>query len=102
MRDFVKVREVAGSIVVTLPQLILEPIGLRVGDRVLLEAAPPRRIMITKEGEAMQSTARLELEIDLLEKRKQSLSSDLKYKGLQYDKNMPCDDGMSDPDVAGL
>lgn len=50
----------------------------------------------------MQSTARLELEIELLEKKKQALDSDLKYKGLQHDKNIPCDEGMADPDLAGL
>ena len=102
MRELIKVREVAGSVVVALPQSILEPIGLKAGDRVLLEAAPPKRIVLTKEGATIQSTARLELEIELLEKKKQALNSDLKYKGLQYDKNMPCDEGMSDPDVAGL
>ena len=50
----------------------------------------------------MQSTARLELEIDALEKRRQALESDLAYKGRQHEKNMPCDDGMSDPDLALL
>ena len=50
----------------------------------------------------MQSTARLELEIDLLEKRRQALQSDLAHKRRQHDKSMPCDDGMSDPDVALL
>lgn len=97
-----KVREVAGSTVVTLPQAILDPVGLRVGDRVLVEAAPPRRIVVTKEGATMQSTARLELEIDLLQKRRQALESDLAYRGRQYEMNMPCDDDMSDPDVALL
>ena len=102
MRDILKVREVAGSVVVTLPKPILDPIGLRPGDRVLVEAAPPRRIVITKEGATMQSTARLELEIDLLEKRRQALESDLAYKKRQYDDSMPCEEGMSDPDVAVL
>ena len=50
----------------------------------------------------MQSTARLELDIDVLEKRRQALESDLTYKGRQCESNMPCDDGMSDPDVALL
>ena len=50
----------------------------------------------------MQSTARLELEIDVLEKRRQALESDLAYKGRQHEMSMPCDDGMSDPDVAIL
>ena len=102
MRDILKVREVAGSVVVTLPQPMLASIGLQPGDRVLVEAAPPRRIVITKEGATMQSTARLELEIDVLERRREALESDLAYKGRQHEANMPCDEGMSDPDVALL
>lgn len=50
----------------------------------------------------MTSTARIELEIDLLEKKKSAIDSDLKYKQEQYDKGMPCDEGMSDNDVAVL
>ncbi len=50
----------------------------------------------------MESTMRLEMEISLLTKRRQALESDLDHKRRQYDKNMPCDDGMSDPDVALL
>ena len=34
----------------------------------------------------MQSTARLELEIDVLERRRQALESDLAYKGRQQRK----------------
>ena len=93
MRDILKVREVAGSVVVTLPQPMLASIGLQPGDRVLVEAAPPRRIVITKEGATMQSTARLELEIDVLERRRTALESDLAYKICQHEKNMPCDEG---------
>lgn len=97
-----KIREVAGSFVVTLPHPILDPIGLRPGDRVIVEAAPPRRIVITKEGATMQSTTRLELEIDLLEKRRRALESDLAHKRRQHAESTPCDDGMADPDVALL
>ena len=102
MRDILKVREVAGSVVVTLPQPMLASVGLQPGDRVLVEATPPRRIVITKEGATMQSTARLELEIDVLERRRQALESDLAYKRRQHEENMPCDEGMSNPDVALL
>jgi antitoxin component of MazEF toxin-antitoxin module len=102
MREIVKVRMVAGSLVVSLPQPVLEPVGLKEGDRVILEAAPPRRLIITKEGKTMTSTQHLEMEIDLLEKKKTAIMSDLRYKEYQYEKNMPCDEGMSDPDVAIL
>lgn len=97
-----KLREVAGSVVATIPQEILSGAGLQTGDRVLVEAAPPKRILITKEGPIMQSSQRLQLEIDLLEKRLAAIQSDLQYKERQYNSNMACDEGMSDPDVAIL
>jgi antitoxin component of MazEF toxin-antitoxin module len=102
MREYVKIREAGGSAVVTLSPSILDAIGLRHGDRVLVEASPPRRILLTKEGDVMPSTARLELEIDLLLKRKRSIESDLAFKEKQYDKSRPCDAGMGDPEVAIL
>ena len=102
MRETVKVRSVAGSLVVSLPQSVLEPVGLKEGDRVIVEAAPPRRLVITKEGKTMTSTQHLEMEIDLLEKRKKATESDLRYKGRQYNGNMPCEPGMDDNDVAYL
>ena len=102
MREIVKVRMVAGSLVVSLPQSVLEPVGLREGDRVVVEAAPPRRLHITKEGNTMTSAQHLEMEIDLLEKKKTAIQSDLNYKERQYNSNMPCEEGMSDNDVATL
>ena len=88
--------------VVSLPQSVLEPVGLKAGDRVIVEAAPPRRLIITKEGATMTSTARIELEIELLERKKAAIDSGLSYKQEQYNKNMPCDEGMGDNDVAVL
>ena len=102
MREFVKIRTVAGSLVVSLPQSILEPVGLKEGDRVIVEAAPPRRLIITKEGTTMTSVQHLEMEIDLLEKKKIAMASDLRFKEYQYKHNMPCDEGMSDSAVAVL
>jgi antitoxin component of MazEF toxin-antitoxin module len=102
MKEFVKVRTVAGSVVVSLPQSVLAPVGIKAGDRVVVEAAPPRRLIITKEGETMTSTQRLELEIDLLEKKKKALASDLRYKERQYNSCMPCEEGMADNEIAIL
>ena len=100
MRETVKVRSVAGSLVVSLPQSVLEPVGLKEGDRVIVEAAPPRRIVITKEGKTMTSTQHLEMEIDLLEKKKTATESDLRYKEHQYNNNIPCEPGLDDQDIA--
>ena len=95
-----KVRSVAGSLVVSLPQSVLEPVGFKEGDRVVVEAAPPRRLIVTKEGVAMTSTEHLDMEIDLLEKKKKAIESDLRYKEHQYNKNIPCEPGLEESDTA--
>lgn len=50
----------------------------------------------------MPTATRLELEIDLLEKKKAAIESDLRCKIEQYNKNFPVDAGMSDNTVAQL
>ena len=50
----------------------------------------------------MPSTQKLELEIGVLESRKTAIESDLAYKREQHNSSMPCDEGMSDKNVAGL
>lgn len=50
----------------------------------------------------MSSTQRLELEINLLEKRKTALDSDLQYKERQDALDMPVEPEMRDRDVAAL
>jgi hypothetical protein len=102
MRETVKVRLVAGSVVVSLPSRVLEPLALAPGDRVILEALPPRRIILTKEGAPVPSLQLLELEIEVLEKKMKAIESDRRYKAEQYESNMPTDEGMEDPAVAIL
>jgi antitoxin component of MazEF toxin-antitoxin module len=58
MREILKLRVVAESVVVSLPQSVLEPAGLAAGDRVIVEAASPNRLIITKEGKTMTSSER--------------------------------------------
>lgn len=50
----------------------------------------------------MTSTARLVLEIDLLEKKKAAIDSDLAYKQEQHNKSMPCEREMADDDLVGV
>jgi|GEM_PF-4460066 len=50
----------------------------------------------------MTSTERLEREIDVLEKKKQAIESDLQYKERQYNQSMPTEEGMQDDEVALL
>lgn len=101
-RDILKVRKVGGTLVVTLTQGILDQIPLNEGDRVLIEALPPRRVLISKEEAVVPSTRRLELELELLEAQKQALDSDWKFKAYQHNHSMPCQEGMADQDVAML
>jgi antitoxin component of MazEF toxin-antitoxin module len=101
-RDIVKVRKVGGTLVVTLTQAVLEQIGFSEGDRVLVEAVPPRRIIISKEESKMPNTRRIELEIQALEAKQKAIESDIEYKIFQDNKSMPVDEGMNDPSVAEL
>jgi len=55
------------TLVVTLTQGVLEEVALAEGDRVLIEALPPRRILISKEVPNVPSTRRIELELQILE-----------------------------------
>jgi hypothetical protein len=50
----------------------------------------------------MTSTQRLELEIELLEKKKQAVESDLAYKQCQANLDMPTEQGMGDSSVVLL
>jgi bifunctional DNA-binding transcriptional regulator/antitoxin component of YhaV-PrlF toxin-antitoxin module len=102
MREIVKVRQVAGSVVVSLPTSILEGSGIKTGDRVLVEAAPPRRIIITKEGKTMTSTERLELEIDVREKKLRAVDSKQAYILEIYNNNDYLDAGAFGVEMRGL
>jgi antitoxin component of MazEF toxin-antitoxin module len=99
MRALVKLRKVGDSLVVSLPQAVLRPLGLEPGDQLIVEAAPPRRIILTKEGVLMSSTERLELEIDILQKRQAALKSDAEFKGWQHNSSMPVEPGMGDESI---
>ena len=101
-REFVKVRRVAGSIVVTLTQDVLAEVHIKEGDKVLVESLPPRRIILTKEQKKMPNSRRVELELGLLKSRKAALESELTYAIAQNNLNMPCDPGMDDAGIVEL
>jgi len=98
-REILKVRKVGGTLVVTLTQGILDQIPLTEGDRVLIEAAPPRRIVISKEEDVVPNTRRPELELKVLEAKRQAMDSDLKYEIYQHNHCMPCEPNMRDEDI---
>src|SRR5580658_886725 len=83
-RDVLKVRKVGGTLVVTLTQGVLEEVPLSEGDRVLIEALPPRRILISKEAPNMPSTRRIELELQILEAKRESFESQMTYEVAEY------------------
>jgi len=101
-REILKVRKVGGTLVVTLTQSVLEQIKLEEGDRVLIEALPPKRVVISKEETVVPNTRRIELEIEALEAKRTAIQSDLDYKHYQHKSGMPCDPGMDDDSIAGL
>jgi antitoxin component of MazEF toxin-antitoxin module len=83
-RDILKVRKVGGTLVVTLTQGVLEQVRLDEGGRVLIEALPPRRILISKEVPNMTSTHRIELEIQILEAKSKFYDSEISSWVAEY------------------
>src|SRR5437667_12205372 len=70
MREILKVRKVGGTLVVTLTQAIIEEVQVGEGDRVLIEALPPKRILISKEGKKCPQQDELNLNSKLCKPRK--------------------------------
>ena len=79
MRDLVRLRKVGETLVVTMTQVILENLELAEGDRLLLEAVPPRRVIVTKEAESIANSRRVELELQMLEAKHTALEKEFSY-----------------------
>jgi antitoxin component of MazEF toxin-antitoxin module len=101
-REILKVRRVGGTLVVTLTQAVLEQVKVEEGDRVLVEALPPKRILISKEEPVVQGTRRVELELEALEAKQKAVESDLAYKHYQHTSGMPCEVGLDNDSIAEL
>ena len=86
-RDILKVRKVGGTLVVTLAQGVLEEVQLVEGDRVLIEALPPKRILISKEVSSVSSTRGVELELQILEAKRDSFGSQMDEAVSEYQLN---------------
>lgn len=95
-RGIVKVRRAGGAVVVSIPQDVLQQLDLAEGDRVLVEALPPHRLLLTKETEQMPNTQRTELELAVLESRQAALARDLESKMFQHNNSMELDPGLTD------
>jgi antitoxin component of MazEF toxin-antitoxin module len=86
-RDILKVRKVGGTLVVTLTQGVLEQVPLAEGDRVLIEALPPKRIFISKEEKTVPNTRRIELELQILEAKRESFGSQISHAVAEYNNH---------------
>jgi hypothetical protein len=102
MRDIVKVRKVGETLVVTLTQTVLSEVDLAEGDRVVIEPVPPKRIIITKVGQAVINTQRASLEMDILEQKKHALESEMKFVVAQNNLNLPVEPAMGETDLVEL
>jgi antitoxin component of MazEF toxin-antitoxin module len=91
-RDILKVRKVGGTLVVTLTQSILNRIPLTEGDRVLIEALPSKRILISREEDRVPAARRAELELGVLEARRQALESEIDEAVADYSQRSSDDD----------
>jgi len=90
-RDILKVRKVGGTLVVTMTQAILDQIPLTEGDRVLIEAFPPKRIIISREEKSVPTTRRVELEIAVLEAKVESFDSQKSASIAEYNSGSGID-----------
>ena len=88
--------------VISIPQSILSEIQISEGDRVLIEALSPNRLVITKEMQTMPNTQRAELELAVLEARKTALQLDSESKVWQHNNSMELDLRLMDGDVFAL
>ena len=89
IRDTVKARQVGESLVITLTKPLAEEAGVTKGDILLLEALNDGRILVRKETIPMNPTQSLELELSILEKRRQALQKERDYILWQYNNNTP-------------
>jgi antitoxin component of MazEF toxin-antitoxin module len=101
-REVVKVRKVAGSVVVSIPQTLLAGLQIAEGDRVLVETVAPTRLMITKETATMPNAYRTQLELNVLEARLHALEQDTESKVWQHNNNMELDMRLTDNDIFHL
>ena len=102
VRDMTKLRNVGGTSVVTLTQAILSALDLTDGDRLLLEALPPNRVIITKEVEMVANSRRAELELQVLERKRDALCKHMEFIHEGRSLNLPVEPGFEDDDIFKL
>ena len=82
--------------VVSIPQTILAEMELIEGDRVLVQATSPSRLVITKETSAMPNSQRVELELAVLEARVDALNAESESLVWQHNNGMELNLALTD------
>lgn len=98
-REIVKLRKVAGSMVISIPQSILFETQIVEGDRVLIECITGTRLMLTKEGKNMPNVQRAELELAVLQAQKEAHISSAEYLVWQRDNPTVCSTSLLSSDI---
>ena len=85
----VKARRVGDSVVITLAKAILEETGITDGDSLLLEALAEGRILIAKEEKVVSIPKKLELELEVLKGRKNTIQAEMELAVHEHNSSMP-------------
>ncbi len=91
VRDTVKARKVGDSVVITLTKPILDAVEISEGDSLVLETTTSGRVIARKEGPLMAASERMELELELVEKKRAALDAEMSYIVVQHNNSMPSD-----------
>ncbi len=85
----VKARRVGDSVVITLAKAIMEETGISDGDSLMLEALAEGRILIAKEENVVSIPKKLELELGVLEGRKNTIQAEMELAVHEHNHSMP-------------
>jgi len=85
----VKARRVGDSVVITLAKAIMEETGISDGDSLLLEALAGGRILVAKEENVVSIPKKLELELEVLKGRKNTIQTEMELAVHEHNSGMP-------------
>ena len=88
-RDTVKARKVGDSVVITLTKPILDAVEISEGDSLVLETTKSGRVIVWKEGRLVTASERMELELELVEKKRDALDAEMQFIVVQHNSSMP-------------
>ena len=89
VRDSVRARKVGGSLVVTLTKPVLDEIGVKEGDALLLDTIGNGRLIIGKEAPMTIVVEKVARELDILIKKRAALEAETDYIVFQHNNSMP-------------